>query len=418
MKNPIFDIYSISTIKNALSNIPQITFEVTDACNLKCKYCGYGEFYEDYDSRKSKMLNVNKAIHLLDYLNKLWNSDGNLSANRNVYISFYGGEPLMNMPFIHQIVNYVNGMHSPHRTFTFSMTTNAMLLDRHMNYLVDNVFNLLISLDGNEHNHSYRINVNGNSSFDRVVGNIDKLKKKYPTYFKNNVNFNAVLHNRNSVDDIYTYIKEKYNKTPSIGELNSMGIKPEMKEHFAKTYRNSYESLHNSENYETIERDMFLKTSSSQGFSTFIRQYSGMVFNSYRDLLFDRSNTPRLPTGTCVPFGKKMYVTVNGKILPCERIGHQFALGEIDDDRVKLDLEKIAQQYNSYFNKVKKQCGNCHNVNACIQCIFNLEDLEGKPICHGYMSAEQFEQYCQQNMEYMHQFPDDYYRVLRDVEIE
>jgi len=32
-----------------LANLRQITFEVIDACNLKCKYCGYGEFYNDYD---------------------------------------------------------------------------------------------------------------------------------------------------------------------------------------------------------------------------------------------------------------------------------------------------------------------------------------------------------------------------------
>lgn len=29
-------------IRYALANLPLLTFEVTDACNLKCKYCGYG----------------------------------------------------------------------------------------------------------------------------------------------------------------------------------------------------------------------------------------------------------------------------------------------------------------------------------------------------------------------------------------
>ena len=33
----------------SLANLRQVTFEVTDACNLKCKYCGYGEFYDDYE---------------------------------------------------------------------------------------------------------------------------------------------------------------------------------------------------------------------------------------------------------------------------------------------------------------------------------------------------------------------------------
>lgn len=40
----------------SLANLRQITFEVTDACNLKCKYCGYGEFYDDYDRRSNKMM--------------------------------------------------------------------------------------------------------------------------------------------------------------------------------------------------------------------------------------------------------------------------------------------------------------------------------------------------------------------------
>ncbi|MBR8704862.1 hypothetical protein IX307_001502 [Bacteroides pyogenes] len=29
-------------IKFALANTPQITFEITDACNLDCLYCNYG----------------------------------------------------------------------------------------------------------------------------------------------------------------------------------------------------------------------------------------------------------------------------------------------------------------------------------------------------------------------------------------
>lgn len=41
-------------IEKNLMNLGQITFEVTDACNLKCKYCGYGEFYGHYDNRNNQ----------------------------------------------------------------------------------------------------------------------------------------------------------------------------------------------------------------------------------------------------------------------------------------------------------------------------------------------------------------------------
>lgn len=72
-------------IRHALANLPLLTFEVTDACNLKCKYCGYGEFYNDYDERKDQNLPFEYARQLLDYLADFWNSNRNISSDRNVY---------------------------------------------------------------------------------------------------------------------------------------------------------------------------------------------------------------------------------------------------------------------------------------------------------------------------------------------
>jgi uncharacterized protein len=54
-----------------LANLNLLTFEVTDACNLKCKYCGYGEFYEDYDECKNQFLPVSYAKKVIDYLTDL-----------------------------------------------------------------------------------------------------------------------------------------------------------------------------------------------------------------------------------------------------------------------------------------------------------------------------------------------------------
>lgn len=42
--------------------------------------------------------------------------------------------------------------------FQYNMTTNGVLLHKHIDYLVENGFRLLISLDGDKINHSYRIN--------------------------------------------------------------------------------------------------------------------------------------------------------------------------------------------------------------------------------------------------------------------
>lgn len=50
------DLLTINNVKYLLANLKQLTFEVTDSCNLRCKYCGYGELYDDYDKRENKML--------------------------------------------------------------------------------------------------------------------------------------------------------------------------------------------------------------------------------------------------------------------------------------------------------------------------------------------------------------------------
>ena len=200
-----------------LANLPQLVFEVTDACNLKCKYCAYGEFYSDFDKREDNMLSVSKAIRLIDYRNQYWNSERNTSAKSFMYISFYGGEPLMNFNFIKEIVEYVETrLDCPRRKFLFSMTTNAILLHKYMDYLVEHDFHILVSLDGNEKNNSYRVDYFGNGSFGRVVRNVDLLREKYPDFFDKNINFNSVFHNKSTVEEVYRFFKDRYGKKPMI----------------------------------------------------------------------------------------------------------------------------------------------------------------------------------------------------------
>jgi len=299
------------------------------------------------------------------------------------------------------------------------MTTNAMLLDKYMDFLVKHNFSLLISLDGDEQSQSYRVDFAGKNSFERVMKNTKLLQKTYPDYFDKMVNFNAVLHNRSTYEKTYRFIKNEFGKMVNITELNNMGIRDDMKETFMATYRNTYESLMQSEHYDEIEKDLFIKSGTYQSVATFLHQYSSFVFRDYNELLYGKNETNRIPTGTCLPFSKKMFVTVSGKLLPCERIGHQFSMGQITDGNiVDLDLEQIAEKHNAYLNKVYKQCKTCKITKSCIQCIFNLEDLEGKPVCIGYTNQKEFEQYVAYQMAFLEQNPEDYYKIMEEVVVE
>ncbi len=402
-------------VQEQIISSPQIVFEVTDACNLKCKYCGYGELYESYDERLSKKLSIKKAGILLKYLIRLWNSRDNRSHRQQVYISFYGGEPLLNMKFIKHVIDFVNGENLQNVNFKYSMTTNAMLLDRYIEYLVENDFRLLISIDGDKHCHSYRVDLSGANSFDKVYENIMMIKNTYPKYYDENVNFNSVLHNRNSVSEIYGFIKEKLGKMPSIAELNSSGIRKENESIFWNTFKNKYESLHQSENYDDLNKEMFIDSPDTQSLAVFLQQYSGNTFKSYNELLYEPSSFNLYPTGTCLPFSKKIFVTVNGKILPCERIDHKYALGQIGETEVLIDYELIAKRYNNWHSKVSKQCNACYNKLACIQCVFKLDDLEGKPVCSGFMGKNDFNFYVESQMDYLIKNPSLYKEIMKKV---
>lgn len=70
---------------------------------------------------------------------------------------FYGGEPLLNMSFIEQIIEVVSQLNiGKEMEVSYLMTTNATLIHKYLPFLVENKFRLMISLDGNEENHSYR----------------------------------------------------------------------------------------------------------------------------------------------------------------------------------------------------------------------------------------------------------------------
>ncbi|GHV34590.1 radical SAM peptide maturase [Bacteroidia bacterium] len=405
-------------IERNIANLPILTFEVTDACNLKCKYCGYGEFYNDYDERKNTFLPFEYAKKILDYLVPYWQSSLNKSAQRRIYIGFYGGEPLMNVPLIEKIIEYINSnLSSKNLYFEYSMTSNAILLDKYMDFIVKNDFNLLISLDGDKYGNSCRVDHSGQDAFERIIHNVNALRKKYPDYFERKVDFNSVLHNRNSVEETHSFIKKQYNKEPSINELSDSGIRADKKELFESTYRNYMESLYSAENYTALQKEMFIKSGTYQSVCTFLHQYSGFVFKDYTDLIYAK-NTKSIPAGTCMPFTKKMFITVTGKILPCERIGQQYSLGTIDGNGICLDLQSVADKYNAYYAKLEKQCAVCHQKKACVQCLFQLEDLEEKAICYGCMNKKDFDDYVNTQMAFIAQNPEEYYRIMEEVIVE
>lgn len=397
-------------------NLKQLVFEVTDYCNLQCKYCGYGELYEGNDSRNKSVLTFDKAKVMIEFLFNLWNEDKRTSQ-APVSVTFYGGEPLLNMNLIENIVQYTENHPLEKKKFFFGMTTNGILLHKHIDYLVEKEFRLLISIDGDEYAHSYRELHDGTNSFNKVVSNINLIRNKYPNYYKKFVQFNAVLHNRNSVEDIYRYLNDNFEKKPRIAPLNTSGIKKEKILDFFNMYNNFEHSVKAASNCETLEKELFTKDLKTKYLAKHIHKNSGNVYNSYSDLLFKKKQNPdSIKTGTCIPFNRKIYLTVNGKILPCEKIDHDFDFGCIEEGKLNLDLDKAAEKYNQITGKVHKQCEVCGRKQNCSQCVFFLNTIrDEQPVCNGFCTESEWEEELNDVMNLLRKQPELYQKIINNL---
>lgn len=82
-----------SVIEKNIVQARQIVFETTDHCNSNCSYCSLRELYE-FGKKDRKNINTNYAVNLLKYIFKL------KTEKTKLMISFFGGEPLVNIGFI------------------------------------------------------------------------------------------------------------------------------------------------------------------------------------------------------------------------------------------------------------------------------------------------------------------------------
>ena len=402
-------------IRHALANARQVVFEVTDACNLRCEYCGYGKFYKDYDQRKNSRLDFRVAERLLTFLEQGWHSSLNGSMDNRIAIGFYGGEPLLNFPFIHQMVEYIKARRVPDHRFVFVMTTNGLLLEKYMDFLCDNRFELLISLDGNRRHNSYRVFPDGSEAYDLILKNVDTLRKRYPDYFREKVNFNAVFHNRSSLSEMYHFFKKRFDKIPMVWELNTSGIEPSRQEEFWNVFASMQEDLQGMERPQPMMEDMFMDLPGMGGLSKFIHQYTNCSFSDYNEVMSNDIDAARFPTGTCIPFSRKIFLTVNHKILPCEAVGQQHAMGHVTTDGVHIDADRIAMRYNEYYRKISKRCKHCYLADNCGKCMLDLDMSADTPECNDFMSLDERRDRFATHLSYLEAFPRTYSRIVKEV---
>lgn len=326
----IYEGLSIDITKKP-TTIKALCLNVAHTCNLSCEYCfAKGGKYSGPDAIMTKEI----ARSAIDFLLE------NSGSHYNLDIDFFGGEPLLNFDVVKDTVAYAKSKEEEYKKhFNFTLTTNGLLLDDEViDYLNENMKNVVLSLDGRKEKHDqFRKTLNGKGSYDAVVPKFQNFIKKRGdkeyymrgTFTANNLDFTK---------DLQNYIDLGFTRTslePVVGKQDeTYALKDE---HLEKIY-SEYEKL----------ADMLMEK---------IDKNEEFIFYHY---MIDLENGPCVHKriSGCGSGTEYMAVTPTGELYPCHQfVGNpDFVIGNLKDGIVNKDLVNEFKTCNCYS---KEECRAC-----------------------------------------------------------
>jgi uncharacterized protein len=316
--------------------IKALCIHICHDCNLRCRYCFADE--GAYHSAR-EFMSEDTAKAAIDFLLKN-------SGNRKVLeVDFFGGEPLMCLQTIKNVVYYAKAEAAKlGKRFLFTTTTNALLLDDDaIKFFNEEMENVVLSLDGRKEVHdAIRKTVNGKGSFDLVINHIKKFVKSRGnksyyvrgTFTSKNLDFakDVIFMAENGFDSISV--------EPVVTEIDDLAIKPEHLPAIKEEYKNLC--------------DQYLeKYKNGQGFNFF-------HFN------VDLEGGPCLSkrVSACGAGNEYFSVVPNGDIYPCHQFAGdpKFLMGNVFEGKIN---DEIRNKFANSCLFTRKKCDGCFAKFIC-----------------------------------------------------
>ncbi|WP_066501982.1 radical SAM peptide maturase, CXXX-repeat target family [Abyssisolibacter fermentans] len=322
-----------------------ITFCITEDCNLKCKYC---YMVHKNSFKKMSFETAKKAVDKILEMSVGFDKDA-------VVWEFIGGEPFLEIDLIDKISDYIKLKtfmldHPWFNNYRFSFSTNGLLYNtpKVQNYIKKNHHHLSmgISVDGNKTKHDLqRVKPNGEGSYDEVIKNVPLWQKQFP---------NASTKATFASDDLI-HLKD------SIISLWENGI----------TYVAAnvvFEDVWKDGDDEIFENQL-------KDLADYILQNE--LWNKYSVRFFDPQRGFPLEEGAkkanYCGAGKMLAVDCEGNLFPCLRFldftlndKKGLSIGNIDTE-INTDLVRPFEAL-SLETQSKEECINCEIASGCAWC--------------------------------------------------
>lgn len=354
------------------SNINHLILEVSELCNLQCKYCIYNETHPKFRDFSAKNMTWDIAKKAIQYTLE--------RAKNFLILGFYGGEPLVNFDLMKKSIEYALNNKKQSCELIIACTSNCTLLDESIAQYLSSLENLkfVCSMDGPASIHNKnRVNIQGNPTFEDTL---QGLKRLVDAYKKAQKTLDLTIHSVICPPITIDYMDEMYEFFRSLEWLPKN-----------TKYTTSYvdaggqESFTNNDGLTTKEvYEKGIKYSDPLKFwaltklleeSTNEYAYSLIKRNLYEihnrlELTQPRKTTNR--NGCCIVGHNRLFVSATGDYKICEKIGNSPSIGDIYDG---INYETINKIYcGQYDQQSINFCKNCWAVHLCTICyayIFN-----------------------------------------------
>lgn len=324
--NKLEEIYS-QVVKNKKSlNATALTLMISQECNLRCKYC-YGKDGEYSNKGKMDFSIAQKAI---DYFVDQAPSD-------ILSICFFGGEPLLNFNLMKDVIDYAREIEKKtDKKFTFSMTTNATLINEDIRAFINqNKISITVSIDGaREMNDTNRFYANKRGVYDDIKNNTLGVN----TYM---IARATIAPPNLDVLKSITHLVEEFN--------------------FRSVAWAEADNLLSDEDYIMVKKSTLalidkLERLIKDGQYELVKKY-----HSFMNML-DKFDSDGIRSKGCGAGSNLMAVDIDGKIYPCHRfVGVEASIiGDVTDDKKEnVDFYSVVDLVN--FEK----CQSCIAKSIC-----------------------------------------------------
>lgn len=353
--------------ENVLNRQQLLTLEVTEFCNLRCKYCIYDEEFKENRNFSNRCMSKEIAFRAIE------NYSNNTSLIDSAAVTFYGGEPLTQFGLIKECVEYAKELFKD-KKISFSLTTNLTLVTREIaEYLasIEN-FSVLCSIDGPQEIHDgYRVDVRNMGTFDRAIRGLKILVDAYGERSESLISTNTVLgppysmEKLKMIDDFFKqadWMPMNMNRSvtyPSPGTLGRiLKENPELKPSSDNPlFRYGTEKFGDST---AITREMMDKQ--------LLRVSRSHVSDEVRDVL------PM--NACCMPGERRIFVKANGKYKICEKMGNTHPIGDFENG---VNYDFIEKEYiENYTKESIEDCSRCWAAKLCSVCYADCYDENEK----------------------------------------